>query len=113
LYPKNQIIKPGDIKAIDDEGMPMHKNPFVKGKLFVRFEVEFPAPGSLDASACASLAKALPAPPKIPAFKDDEEHEEVTMHAADIENMGKGQGGRQDDDDDDERGGQRVQCAQQ
>jgi DnaJ family protein A protein 2 len=25
-----EIIKPGDVKCIEDEGMPMHKNPFVK-----------------------------------------------------------------------------------
>jgi DnaJ family protein A protein 2 len=24
------LIRPGDVKAVDDEGMPMHKNPFVK-----------------------------------------------------------------------------------
>jgi hypothetical protein len=24
------IIRPGDVKTIEDEGMPMHKNPFVK-----------------------------------------------------------------------------------
>ena len=25
-----EIIRPGDVKTIDEEGMPMHKNPFVK-----------------------------------------------------------------------------------
>jgi DnaJ-class molecular chaperone len=24
------LIRPGDVKTIDDEGMPMHRNPFVK-----------------------------------------------------------------------------------
>ena len=24
------LIRPGDVKTIEDEGMPMHKNPFVK-----------------------------------------------------------------------------------
>ena len=24
------LVRPGDVKTIDDEGMPMHKNPFVK-----------------------------------------------------------------------------------
>lgn len=39
---------------------------------------------------------------------------QVTMHTADLENMGKGQGGRHDEDEDEDgRGGQRVQCAQQ
>jgi len=27
-----ELVRPGDVKTIDDEGMPMHKNPFVKVK---------------------------------------------------------------------------------
>ena len=40
-----EIVRPGDVKTIDDEGMPMHKNPFVKvissaraAKLLARME---------------------------------------------------------------------------
>ena len=42
-----EVIKPGHIKAIDDEGMPMHKNPFVKGKLYIKFDIVFPPDGSI------------------------------------------------------------------
>ena len=28
------LIRPGDVKTIEDEGMPMHKNPFVKVRSF-------------------------------------------------------------------------------
>lgn len=110
------LIRPGDVKTVEDEGMPMHKNPFVKGKLYIKFEVQFPANGAISPESAGLLAKALPAAEK--GEEHDAEAEEVTMHDADLQNMGKGQGGRgggayDEDDDDDMRGGQRVQCAQQ
>lgn len=46
-----EVIRPGDVKVVLDEGMPVYKNPFVKGKLFIRFDVEFPSPRELDAAA--------------------------------------------------------------
>eukprot|EP00287_Rhodomonas_sp_CCMP768_P021188 CAMPEP_0202811920 /NCGR_PEP_ID=MMETSP1389-20130828/3653_1 /ASSEMBLY_ACC=CAM_ASM_000865 /TAXON_ID=302021 /ORGANISM="Rhodomonas sp., Strain CCMP768" /LENGTH=367 /DNA_ID=CAMNT_0049483165 /DNA_START=41 /DNA_END=1140 /DNA_ORIENTATION=+ len=86
-----EVVKPGHIKTIDEEGMPMHKNPFVKGKLYVRFDIEFPADGSLSPAAIATLQKALPQG-STPMIPDDAE--EVTMRNADIGSMGAGQGGR-------------------
>jgi DnaJ family protein A protein 2 len=47
----NEIIRPGDIKSIPGEGMPMLKNPFEKGKLLIHFEVEFPEDGTLSQEA--------------------------------------------------------------
>lgn len=109
-----ELIRPGDVKTIDDEGMPMHKNPFVKGKLYVSFDVQFPKDGQINAEAAAMLTKALPAGPALAACADAEE---VTMRNADLSSMGQnahGRGGAYDDDDDEDgRGGQRVQCAQQ
>lgn len=37
-----QIIRPGDVKKVDNEGMPKYKNPFEKGNLYAKFEVIFP-----------------------------------------------------------------------
>lgn len=34
-----ELIRPGDVKTIEDEGMPMHKNPFVKVTLFLFFPI--------------------------------------------------------------------------
>jgi DnaJ-class molecular chaperone len=103
------------VKTIDDEGMPMHKNPFVKGKLFIHFKVEFPKTGQINPDGAAALVKALPAgAPKPDAGADVEE---VVMRDADLESMGqsnRNMGGAYDEDDDEDgRGGQRVQCAQQ
>ena len=47
----NEIVRPGDIKSIPGEGMPMFKHPFEKGKLLIHFEIEFPEDGSLGPDA--------------------------------------------------------------
>ncbi|KAH8488354.1 hypothetical protein H0E87_024141, partial [Populus deltoides] len=39
-------------KAINDEGMPHYLRPFMKGKLYIRFNVEFPDSGSLTPQQC-------------------------------------------------------------
>jgi DnaJ family protein A protein 2 len=62
---EGEIYKPGDVKAIKDEGMPMHKNPYLKGNLYVEIDVDFPTNSSLDSKARAALSKLLPAPPKV------------------------------------------------
>eukprot|EP00286_Rhodomonas_abbreviata_P028823 CAMPEP_0181311454 /NCGR_PEP_ID=MMETSP1101-20121128/13146_1 /TAXON_ID=46948 /ORGANISM="Rhodomonas abbreviata, Strain Caron Lab Isolate" /LENGTH=391 /DNA_ID=CAMNT_0023418187 /DNA_START=71 /DNA_END=1246 /DNA_ORIENTATION=- len=109
-----EVIKPMHVKTIDEEGMPAHKNPFVKGKLYIRFDITFPADGSLSPADIQKLQQALPQPP-APMVPDDAE--EVTMRAADLQQMGAGQRGHGTGatDEDDEMGGgggQRVQCAQ-
>lgn len=32
----------GDIKGIQEEGMPHYKNPFVRGNMYIKFDVTFP-----------------------------------------------------------------------
>lgn len=33
------VIRPGDLKCIPNEGMPVYRSPFQKGKLILQFEV--------------------------------------------------------------------------
>lgn len=40
--PVGTVYKTGDIKCIVGEGMPIHKNPFEHGNLYLKFEVVFP-----------------------------------------------------------------------
>jgi len=89
--------------------MPSHGNPFVKGKLYILFRVEFPSDGELDDATTTALKKLLPNP-CMDIDYDDEEVEEVRLEAADVKAFGKG--GAYDEDSDDERGGQGVQCQQ-
>ena len=67
------MIKPGDIKGVHDEGMPIHKRPYDKGTLYIAFDVEFPAPGSLSVDACALLEKHLPPRDVVTVPADAEE----------------------------------------
>jgi len=57
-----EVILPGPTKCIQGEGMPKHKKIFQKGRLFIDFEVEYPASGSLSKEQLEALAKILPGP---------------------------------------------------
>ncbi|PWZ22580.1 DnaJ [Zea mays] len=113
-----EVIKPGQHKAINDEGMPQHGRPFMKGRLFVEFNVEFPEPGVLSPAQCRSLEKILP--PKPGSQLSDmelDQCEETTLHDVNIEEemRRRQQQKKQEayDEDDDEDAQARVQCAQQ
>ena len=53
-----EVIKSGDLKSVQGEGMPQYRNPFEKGRLIISFNVVFP--DSLDPAMAESLAKILP-----------------------------------------------------
>lgn len=74
------VVKNGDIKYINGEGMPTHRNPFEKGKLIVQFSVEFPS--KIDSSVVSRLEALLP--PR-PALEIPQEHEEVDMYDYSLE----------------------------
>lgn len=57
--PPDDVVRPGDVHVISDEGMPHEKNAHVRGDLHVVFEIEFPAAGQLDDRAKEALASAL------------------------------------------------------
>lgn len=56
-----EIIKPGDIKCILNEGMPVYRNPLEKGRLVLHFDVKFPDKNELRPENLAKLEKVLPA----------------------------------------------------
>jgi len=58
-----EVIKHEDIKCVLGEGMPTYKDPFVKGRLIIVFEVEFPENLSLD--NIKVLEKILPPRPQV------------------------------------------------
>jgi len=105
-----EVIKPNEFKAIHNEGMPHHGNPFVKGQLVILFKIEFPESGTLTSSQIASLKKTLPAGDAAMVPEDAEPHtlSEFNAEAAQQEAQ------REAYDSDDERGGrQQVNCNQQ
>ena len=59
-----EIIKPGDIKCILNEGMPVYRNPMEKGRLILEFDVKFPEKNELRPENLSKLEKVLP--PRTP-----------------------------------------------
>jgi DnaJ family protein A protein 1 len=112
-----EVIKTGETKCVLNEGMPMHKNPFEKGRLIITFNVTFPENGEIAANKIEELERLLPPRPQIVVPTDAEEHV-----LADIDpsyrrgGRGGGRGGMMDEDMDEDGGmpgGRRVQCANQ
>ncbi|MCD9639999.1 DNAj domain protein, partial [Datura stramonium] len=113
-----EVIKPDQFKGINDEGMPMYQRPFMRGKLYINFTVDFP--DTLTPELCKNLEAVLPPRPKTQASNMElDECEETTLHDVNIEEEMRRKKQQQaqeayDEDDDDMHGGaQRVQCAQQ
>ncbi|KAH7825752.1 putative Hsp40 [Monocercomonoides exilis] len=135
------VIKPGDVRGVVNEGMPVYRSALEKGNLYVTFEVEYPQKGSLNAMMKKNLLKIFPGTPQpeIPEDADVEEVELSEMDGSSGSTTATGSSNRQrhrsrrdedesrysqsratdpDDDDDDMRGGgygpggaTQVQCS--
>jgi len=55
-----EIVNPGDIKCIFNEGMPIYKTPYEKGRIIIQFTIQFPK--TISADAAKLLEKALSKP---------------------------------------------------
>jgi DnaJ family protein A protein 2 len=102
------------VKIVPGEGMPSHGNPFVKGNLYVLFQVEFPQDGEMNPDQVAALKNILPRPAMEVEY-DPDTAEIVHLNHADVKNFGKGGVQNHDSayDSDEEEGGQQgVQCQQ-
>ncbi|NXN18509.1 DNJA1 protein, partial [Indicator maculatus] len=82
------IIRPGDMKCVPNEGMPVYRNPFQKGKLILQFQVRSWAPshaihpgspiakpGWLPPERLRQLQAFFPAQEEVMATEDTEEVE--------------------------------------
>jgi len=109
------VIAPGVLKEVRNEGMPLAGRPYEHGALYIEFDVAFPE--HLGPDAVRALRAALGAehdlPPVDPAAKVDAAP--VSLLPADPEHIafdeGRPQGAHEASDD--EEGPQGVQCAQQ
>nr|GMC59011.1 DnaJ protein homolog [Ipomoea batatas] len=112
-----EVVKPDQFKAINDEGMPMYQKPFMRGKLYIHFTVDFPE--SLSPDQCKALEAVLPPRPTTGITEMElDECEETTLHDVNIEEEMRRKQQQQaqeayEEDDDMHGGAQRVQCAQQ
>eukprot|EP00249_Psilotum_nudum_P012898 c24032_g1_i2 orf=232-1491(+) len=112
-----EIVKPGQFKAINDEGMPHFQRPFMKGRLYIQFTVEFPESNSLTPEECKALEAVLPPRPvnQLTDMELDECEETILLDVNMEEEMRRKQHQQQQEayDEDEEPSGPRVQCAQQ
>lgn len=120
---QGECLSPGTIRAIEKEGMPIYKNPFEKGNLYVKFDVKFPENNSLSEEQISKLEKLLPAKPKveIPTGEHVDEVSMVEFESTRGSSKSRSKAGPtgfqdmmtgDDEDDEDEEGGagQRVEC---
>uniref|UniRef100_A0A8C6SPH7 Chaperone DnaJ C-terminal domain-containing protein n=1 Tax=Neogobius melanostomus TaxID=47308 RepID=A0A8C6SPH7_9GOBI len=103
------VIKPNDIKCINNEGMPVYRDPSERGQLFVNFQVEFPGKDWLPEHLMYQLERLLP-PREDVMLTDD--MEEVDLCDVDVQaQQRKQQREAYDEDEDGPQTG--VQCQTQ
>lgn len=79
--PLGSIIEHGDLKSIANEGMPVYRDPFTKGKLTIHFTVKFPR--TIDPEIIPKLEAFLPPREQIivPDGAEEVLLEDVDLHA--------------------------------
>eukprot|EP00916_Digyalum_oweni_P002301 GHVL01004193.1.p1 GENE.GHVL01004193.1~~GHVL01004193.1.p1 ORF type:complete len:241 (+),score=45.50 GHVL01004193.1:118-840(+) len=107
----NYIVKPKSVLAVVGEGMPQQKNPFMKGNLYIEFEVVFPK--ELSAECIEQLGAILGKPQPVKYNEDEVEY--YTLEDVDPSRLVEAaQGGEAyDEEEENGQGGRRLQCAQQ
>jgi len=116
---KGTIVKPNEILQIDKEGMPSLANPFEKGNLYIKFDIEFP--DSIPMPFIPHLQKILPKPENAEETTSKKDAEEVYMtdYKEPKSNKKQQQGRREaygdEDEDDEEHDGEgpQVGCRNQ
>jgi DnaJ family protein A protein 2 len=104
-------------KCVSDEGFPTHRNPFVRGNLYIEFLVTWPE--KVDNKLFAQLKKCLPGPdPKANhcEVKEGAEIEEVMLTDVNMDEERyrmKQEAQQRGEDDDDDDGPQQASCRAQ
>jgi DnaJ homolog subfamily A member 2 len=111
VVPAGQVTKHDSYRVINQEGMPVHGNPFVKGGLYIHFLVNFPK--KLSPDLVAKLSGVLPSVAKPSLNGEEEDHDLCDVDMSQFGKTTAKQASYEDDDEDDGgHGGQRVQCGQ-
>jgi DnaJ family protein A protein 2 len=104
------VLKPNAVKCVLNEGMPMHKRPFDKGRLFIHFEIEFPAAGSVTSEHFKQLVAMFPAMKPKPITVSESEVDVCELRDVDPSQQQR-RGDAYHEDEDDDEGPPRAQCA--
>ncbi|CAD7699970.1 unnamed protein product [Ostreobium quekettii] len=102
-----EVIRPGQWKCIDGEGMPVHGNPLLRGNLYIQLEVVFPQ--QIDADQQTKLGFLLRTHEKPRGMNDIDCEPVACRNVEDVEsevksrsNFGKIQNAGLESDDDEE-----------
>ncbi|XP_074149406.1 dnaJ homolog subfamily A member 2 isoform X1 [Sminthopsis crassicaudata] len=114
-YPPGKVIEPGCVRVVRGEGMPQYRNPFEKGDLYIKFDVQFPENNWISPEKLSELEDLLPARPEVPSVIGDTE--EVDLQEFDS-TRGSAGGQRREayndsSDEESSHHGPGVQCAHQ
>ncbi|KAJ2953535.1 hypothetical protein O0L34_g1137 [Tuta absoluta] len=108
-----EVIKPGDLKGIQGEGMPQFKNPFEKGNLYIKFDVVFPENNFATEEQMKQIESILPPRPAF-VMPTGEDVEEVNMMEYTASDRSRGrEEAYASDDEEHMHAGPGVQCAHQ
>lgn len=104
-----EVIKHGDVKCVQNEGMPIYRDPYEKGQLIIQFQVEFPEKDWLPEHLMFQLERLLP--PREDVMVTDD-MEEVQLSEVEVQSQERGYSREAyEEDDEGPRGG--VQCQTQ
>jgi len=109
----NDIIKPGDVKEISGEGMPVPSRPYEQGNLYIKFSIKFP--DKLSSDQVTGLHKFLPKSTTVvrPDGAEDVELKQVDPTKLRQDAYEDRRPGEAYDEDEAPGGARSVQCAQQ
>ncbi|CAG9567028.1 unnamed protein product [Danaus chrysippus] len=108
-----EVIKPGDLKGIQGEGMPQHKNPFEKGNLYIKFDVTFPENHFANEEQLKKIESILPPRPAFVMPTGDDVEEVNMMEYTASEKSRSREEAYASDDEEHVHAGPGVQCAHQ
>ncbi|CAN8001680.1 unnamed protein product [Ixodes pacificus] len=116
-HPPGSVIKPRSMKGIRGEGMPVYRDPFEKGNLYIKFDVVFPDNHFADEVALKEVEALIGDRPSPVHMPTGEHVEDVDLHDYDPSMSGE-RGGRseayhEDAEDHHHRAGPGVECAHQ
>jgi DnaJ family protein A protein 2 len=115
LVQTKEVIKPGDLKEISNEGMPVPSRPYEHGNLYIKFTIKFPDKLNADQinSLRAALPQTVPADAVPGAGMDEVELRPVDPARVRQDAYEDHRAGEAYDEDDARGGARSVQCAQQ
>lgn len=108
------IVKTGDLRTVEELGLPVFRSPFKHGNLFISFDVEFPAPGYFPDRSLMRLREILPPPePMDIETRPASQHTSINFDKSQItESASRAYSDIHNEEEDDPRiKGKRVQCS--